>query len=249
MLILAVLIVNRLLRASELRIKYSQVLDELNEYINRKKLPPSTRNRLISFYEYKFQGRFVRPAKIEKLLSDRLRKEINYHSTYKLIQQVQIFEDIPTKILTEIINNLKPEVFLPNDIIISAGAPAECMYFISTGTVSVTTASGREVCHLQEGSYFGEAALILNQRKSVSCVTALEICETYKLDSKTFRRCFKDNPEVFQRLRLEAERREEESNRLEKEFQEMLFLRTYLGDKRKFSFESERDLHSVSSKT
>ncbi|XP_044758491.1 potassium/sodium hyperpolarization-activated cyclic nucleotide-gated channel 1-like [Coccinella septempunctata] len=237
-LVLGVLLINQILRAAKLDTEYREVIGQLKEFMNRKKLPIATRNRLLSFYEYKFQGKFVKEKKIENMLSDRIKKEINYHASNKLIQQVQIFEDIPTKILTEIISHLKSEVFLPNDIIISAGTTADSMYFISSGTVSVTTASGREVCHLQDGGYFGEAALVLNHKKSISSVTALEICETYRLDSKTFRNCFKNYPEIFHKLRAEAERREQETNKLEEEFQEKLFLRTYFGDKRRSTFES-----------
>lgn len=165
--IILVLLINQLLRSAKLDTEYREVMGQLEEFMNRKKLPLATRTRLRTFYEYKFQGKFVKEKKIENILSgewflndfdnkkwkyiflskstDRLKKEIYYHCSNKLIRQVQIFEDIPTKILSEITSHLKLEVFLPNDIIISAGAPAECMYFISSGTVCITTASGREV--------------------------------------------------------------------------------------------------------
>ncbi|XP_045477532.1 potassium/sodium hyperpolarization-activated cyclic nucleotide-gated channel 1-like [Harmonia axyridis] len=237
-MILGVIMINQVLQAAELDIKYREVLGQLNEFMSRKKLPLATRNRLISFYEYKFQGKFVREKKIENLLSDRLKKETNFHSSNQLIKQVKIFEDVPTKILGEVLSHLKIEVFLPNDIIISAGSPAECMYFIASGTVAVTTASGREVCHLEDGGYFGEACLVLNRKKSMSNIIALEICETYRLDSKSFKNCFKSNPGIFQKLKAEAERRELETQRMEEEFQEKLFLKTYLGDIRRDTYDS-----------
>ncbi|XP_045477531.1 potassium/sodium hyperpolarization-activated cyclic nucleotide-gated channel 1-like isoform X2 [Harmonia axyridis] len=220
-LFLGVVLINQILQTAEMDIKYRDVLGQLNEFMKRKKLPLATRNRLIAFYEYKFQGKYVKEKKIENLLSDRLKKEVNFHSSNQLIKQVQIFEDVPTKILGEVLSHLKSEVFLPNDIIISAGSPAECMYFIASGTVAVTTASGREVCHLEDGGYF-----------------ALEICETYRLDSKTFRNCFKSNPGIFQKLKAEAEKRELETQKLEEEFQEKLFLKTYLGDRRRETYDS-----------
>ncbi|XP_045477534.1 potassium/sodium hyperpolarization-activated cyclic nucleotide-gated channel 1-like [Harmonia axyridis] len=244
-LILGVVLINQILQGAELDTKYREVLGQLNEFMSRKKLPLATRKKLIAFYEYKFQGKYVKEKKMENLLSDRLKKEVNFHSSNQLIKQVKIFEDVPTKILGEVLSHLKSEVFLPNDIIISAGSPSECMYFIASGTVAVTTASGREVCHLEDGGYFGESALVLNYKKSMSNITALEICETYRLDSKTFRNCFKSNPGIYQKLKAEAEKRELETQKMEEEFQEKLFLETYLVDRRKNTYESGSQRYSA----
>lgn len=49
--------------------------------------------------------------------------------------------------------------------IIKAGTIGECMFFIASGSVCVTTANGQELCHLEDGDYFGEIAFILKNRK------------------------------------------------------------------------------------
>lgn len=49
--------------------------------------------------------------------------------------------------------------------IIKAGAVGECMFFIASGSVSISTANGQELCHLEDGDYFGEIAFILKNRK------------------------------------------------------------------------------------
>lgn len=51
-------------------------------------------------------------------------------------------------VVTEVISNLKSEVFLPNDIIVKAGTPGDCMYFLETGTVCVLTKNGKEVVEI-----------------------------------------------------------------------------------------------------
>lgn len=53
--------------------------------------------------------------------------------------------ELPPHIVSEVISSLKSEVFLPNDIIVKAGTPGDCMYFLETGTVSVLTKNGKEV--------------------------------------------------------------------------------------------------------
>ena len=52
--------------------------------------------------------------------------------------------------------------------IIKAGAVGECMFFIASGSVSISTANGQELCHLEDGDYFGEIAFILKNRKVCS---------------------------------------------------------------------------------
>jgi CRP-like cAMP-binding protein len=49
--------------------------------------------------------------------------------------------------------------------IIRAGSIGDCMFFIASGTVCVTTTNGRELCHLLDGDHFGEVALILKNNK------------------------------------------------------------------------------------
>lgn len=79
------------------------------------------------------------------LVLETLRKEISLFSCRKLVENVSIMSELPQDIVTEVISNLKSEVFLPNDIIVKAGTPGDCMYFLETGTVSVLTKNGKEV--------------------------------------------------------------------------------------------------------
>lgn len=67
--IILVLLINQLLRSAKLDTEYREVMGQLEEFMNRKKLPLATRTRLRTFYEYKFQGKFVKEKKIENILS------------------------------------------------------------------------------------------------------------------------------------------------------------------------------------
>lgn len=67
------------------------------------------------------------------------------HACKKLVENVSFFRNLPMNLLVRIISCLQIQVFLTNDVIIRAGTPGKCMYFISTGTVAVYTKSGKEV--------------------------------------------------------------------------------------------------------
>lgn len=158
--------------------------------------------------------------------SDRLQVEINVHCYTKLVESVSILQQLPERIVTQIVANLKAEIYLPNDIIIKAGTYGDCMYFISSGTVVVSTANGHEVCHLQDGAYFGEVALIRKDNKRIANVVAIEFSEVYKLESKIFKTCLADQPETYKKLEKISQDRYNRTNFLEELHKKHILERT-----------------------
>lgn len=122
----------------------------------------------------------------------------------KLIDSVKIFEDLPRNILNQVLVSLRPEIFLPHEQIIKAGGVGDTIYFLASGTVAVSTPSGREVCHLQDGAYFGEIAVIIPGKHRTANVIAIEICEVYQMDKKSFKNCFSKDTDLFNRIYTEA---------------------------------------------
>lgn len=54
--------------------KYESIMNQVNEYMKHKQLPIEMQQRLISFYEYKFQKRYFREIGIANSLSGAQRK-------------------------------------------------------------------------------------------------------------------------------------------------------------------------------
>lgn len=67
------------------------------------------------------------------------------HVTMRHIEKVDFFRHFPEKIMLNVIAHLKSEIFLPGDVIISAGRIGSSMFFIYHGTVAVYSPSGKEV--------------------------------------------------------------------------------------------------------
>ncbi|XP_044758494.1 potassium/sodium hyperpolarization-activated cyclic nucleotide-gated channel 2-like isoform X2 [Coccinella septempunctata] len=230
MLVVKVSTLNQVFNQWSLETKYLGITDQLKEFMRYKKLPLNLRQRMQHYFEYKFQYRYFRENLITSILSDKLKREINIQVCKRLVQQAAFLADLPTKVLGDVLTHLKSEVFLPNDVIIRAGAPGDCMYFLSSGTVLVTTPSGKEVCHLQDGAYFGEIALLSKETKRTANVIALEICETYRLDKKVFKMSIKKYPDCVKVIQALAEIRHQETNALEEMHKEELFHKTYIGE-------------------
>lgn len=204
-----VLILNFLLRQRSLEIKYFETISQVQAYMSQKQLPMSMQIRLLQFYDYKYNKKFFKERGITSLLSDKLKGEINLNVCSKLVQNVALLGQLPQQTLEQVVTNLKAEIYLANDIIIKAGSVGDCMYFLASGTVGVWTPSGKEVCHLQDGAYFGEISLVFKDKRRTANIVAVEICEVYKLERKAFKNCFKTNTKLYRMLEDVANERME----------------------------------------
>lgn len=68
---------------------------------------------------------------------------------------------------------------------------------------------------MEEGSYFGEIALVSKDQKRTADVIAIEICTVYRLDRKAFVTCIAPHAEVYERLEYLATVRREQTHLIE----------------------------------
>lgn len=62
-----------------------------------------------------------------------------------MVNKVSLFDELPAHAVGSILGYLRPEVYLPNDLIVRAGDFGDCMFFIANGTVAVFSLKGVEV--------------------------------------------------------------------------------------------------------
>lgn len=197
------------------RIKYQDIMAQLKQYMKYRQLPYSTQHRIVAYYEFCFQQRYFNEAEILNTLSSHMRQEIGMHVCRKLVENVAFFNNLPLTLLTRIVALLKSEIFLTNDVIVRANQPGDCMYFIASGTVAIYTASGKEVCHLENGAHFGEIALVMPDARRVASVVAVEICELYRLDRVDFTRTIHPYPMLWEQIKKIAIERHERTTILD----------------------------------
>ncbi|KAL0125909.1 hypothetical protein PUN28_004760 [Cardiocondyla obscurior] len=191
------------------RIKYQDVMVEVKRYMECRQLPYATQQRIVSYYEYCFRYRYFDEFKILSTLSPHMRQEIDMHVCRKVVENVTFFNNLPFSLLTRIVALIKSEIFLTNDVIVRANTPGDCMYFIASGTVAIYTGSGKEVCHLEDGAYFGEIALVMPDERRVASVVAVEICELYRLNRADFARTIHPYPMLWEQIKKVAVERHE----------------------------------------
>ncbi|KAK9752769.1 Cyclic nucleotide-binding domain [Popillia japonica] len=192
-------------------IKYHSVMNQLKQYMRNKQLPMPMQKRLIDYYGYRFRGTYYRENTIFPTMSDRLRKDITAYICVSMMEQVPILKDLPPTTGRNIVSSLHQEIFLPHDIIVKAGTSSDCMYFIHHGTVAVYTPTGKEMCHLQDGAYFGEMGLISKDSKRIANVVAIETTEVFRLDRRVFNNYVKTTPDLYKKMERIADRRRREN--------------------------------------
>ncbi|XP_046832159.1 potassium/sodium hyperpolarization-activated cyclic nucleotide-gated channel 1-like [Vespa crabro] len=187
--------------------KYNEIINQIGAYAKQKQLPLQIKNRIFEYYNHRFKNSFFREQNILNNLSEQLRDEIAMYSCQRLVENVELFKNIPQDVLKSIVKSLKFELYLQNDIIIRAGTLGNCMFFLSAGTIAILTATGQEICRLNDGAHFGEIALLAPDQKRVASVIAVEVCEVYRLDRKDFRKCVAVYSELFSMIeRIAIER-------------------------------------------
>lgn len=81
------------------------------------------------------------------------------------------------------------------------------MYFIDRGTVAIYSESGKEVCHLHDGDFFGEIALVMKHRFRTASVVAVSNCELFRLDRGDFESSIACYPTVYEEIKRVATNR------------------------------------------
>lgn len=195
--------------------KYSQMVKQLIEFMRHKQLPYYTQKRILTYYEFHYQKNYFRENEIYATISGQLRQEIVMQTCRQLVENVEFFRDLPLNLLIRIVSCLRSEIYLTNDVVVKAKTVGMSMYFISSGTVAVYTASGKEVCHLEDGAYFGEVALVTKDALRVASVIAVEICELYRLDKKDFVKAIHPYPDLLEKIQKIAADRMEKTQMLD----------------------------------
>lgn len=157
--------------------KYEDLVNTMKKYVEHKRIPKVTEDKLNEFYNFKYTKNYYEEEKIMDCIPAQLKQDITMHTTRRLLKNVSFFANIPISILIKMVTCLHREIFLARDVIIKSGDHGDCMFFITTGTVSVFSPSMRELCRLEEGAHFGEIALIKKNQRRVATIIAVETCE------------------------------------------------------------------------
>jgi hypothetical protein len=162
------------------RANYQKKMEEINDFLHTKRVPGPLQTRVRNYYAYLWETqKSISNVSMTEELPHTLSMEIALYLNRTILEKVSLFKAANEIFIREIVQLLRPMVFLPDDYIIRQGEFGDCMYFLSNGDVEVVV-NGTRVATLGQGSPFGETALIQGEKRNAS-IRALTYCDVYKL--------------------------------------------------------------------
>ena len=124
--------------------------------------------------------------------------------TWSMVARVPMFSNLTATEIAAVMKLLHSRKVDRGAVIVHAGDPAHSMYFIMTGSVIVQLADKEVV--LEEGSFFGEIALLRKAKRSAT-VVARETTALLELDAISLESLMHSNPEIGRQIKAVARER------------------------------------------
>jgi CRP-like cAMP-binding protein len=114
------------------------------------------------------------------------------------LRQVALLSSLPSSALEELTGMVELVSFRKGEVIIWEGDVGDCLYLIRSGFVKVSRGPlDREkiLTYLREGNYFGEMALVRDERRTANVVAMTDV-EAVRIDKEQFQEIARKSPEV-----------------------------------------------------
>lgn len=170
------------------RTQFVDKIQKINTFMKYKKIPYEMQKSILDYYDYIWKNRKgYDERQILNELPPSLRMKVSLYLNSDLVRKVPILKNASEDLISKIILNLVPVVYMKGDFIFRYGDTGHHLYFISKGTVEILAEDGiTSYGILSEGNFFGEIALLMETPRTAS-IKALDYCDLYYLDKDTFK--------------------------------------------------------------
>ena len=190
---------------------YQDKIQQVNEYMRSKHLPPDLRDRVREFYQLQFaEGKLFDEEIILKELTPSIRKDILRYNARELLDVVPLLSQSPKGLTLALAECLLPLVAFEGEVVCHEDTTGTEMYFIYSGIMHVTSKYTNEadavVVVIGDGCYFGEVSLMLNRKRCAS-VKAKTVSVLYSASKASFMSMLDDYRIVEDHMRMVATER------------------------------------------
>ncbi|XP_026734506.1 potassium/sodium hyperpolarization-activated cyclic nucleotide-gated channel 3-like [Trichoplusia ni] len=183
------------------RANYYMMKRQLEIYMVQKNFPPRLKKKILKFYAIRFQSKYFEESHMLACVSGQLREDILMHTGRQLVRELEFLKQLPSSLLVQIAFKLRVVIYIAGDIIYKINTIGDCLYFIDRGTVAVYSDSAKEICHLEDGDFFGEIALVMKHHFRTTSVIAVTNCELFRLDREDFNSTIAHYPTVYDNIK------------------------------------------------
>ncbi|KAF9415410.1 hypothetical protein HW555_006937 [Spodoptera exigua] len=183
------------------RAHYYMMNKQLQTYMVQRNFPPRLKRKILKFYAIRFQSKYFEESRMLGCVSGQLREDILMHTGRQLVRELEFLKQLPSSLLVQIAFKLRIVIYIAGDIIFKINTVGDCLYFIDRGTVAIYSESGKEICHLEDGDFFGEIALVMKHHFRTASAIAVTNCELFRLDREHFETTIAYYPTVYNSIK------------------------------------------------
>ncbi|KAH1005251.1 hypothetical protein HUJ04_006266 [Dendroctonus ponderosae] len=208
--------------------RFQEIISQLKNWMENKDLPKNLQKRVEDYYNFYYRKRFFSKRQVQKVIPESLtaKVKINMYKTLKE-SNIALFSKLSDDEIQMIGEHFVTEIYSPNDVIIYSGTKGDSLFLLASGTVAVYSHSGKEVCHLQDGAYFGELSLLVSNQKITATIIAIETTKVYRIGKIYFEKYILSKKDLMNMFLSQAEKRLQAITKVEEDQKRALFSEMY----------------------
>lgn len=191
------------------KIYFRTHLDEIDDYMQYKKLPMQLQDDVKAYYNYLWKsGKALEKNELLRDLPQYLKNKMSLYLNRAIVSKVPLFQKYADdeKFITALVMSLKSIVCLPNFFVVRKGEIGTDMYFVSRGELNVVTDDGNVVFTFRDGGFFGEIALLFDTKRTATIVSRT-YCDMFILTKDDFKKVLRQFPEQSKGIKEIAKER------------------------------------------
>lgn len=189
-----------LARSDAAREHHMDNLDKVETFMKLHRIPADLRGRIRSYYHYMWlHKKGYHDHTLLEGLPTKIQSELFFHINQGILSQVPFLKGASHELLEELMNELKPQVFVPGEKIFKIDDPGYALYFIHEGQVEIQSRDHSRIALLNKGSFFGEMALI-SEKPRMATAVAVGFCDIYVLEKNLFDKVMQAHPHFHHQL-------------------------------------------------
>jgi hypothetical protein len=184
-----------LARSDAAREHHMDNLDKIETFMKLHHTPMDLRSKVRTYYHYMWMNKkgYQEDSLLDGL-PHKIQSELFMHINRSIAEKVPFLRGADPELLEELMSELKPRVYVPDEKIFRVDDRADGLYFIQSGDVEIIARDGKKVATLSDGAFFGEIALISDRPRSATA-RAHSFCDVYMLERAAFERVTAAYPE------------------------------------------------------
>ncbi|CEM05198.1 unnamed protein product [Vitrella brassicaformis CCMP3155] len=189
-------------------------MDRINMFIKENKLPPALKQKIREYFLFMKRHHLGMAEHAEEKtilseLSTPLLTEVTNYINRDILSNIPFLQGCNPYFTASFISFLQPRFYSPGEVIIKEGTYGRSMFILNKGLVEVTVKSQR-VARLEDGSVFGEIALLGIVNKRTATIRTLTCCDMRVISRTAFNRLLAQYPDERKKFEIEAQRKLQE---------------------------------------